>query len=91
MPDTSQELEGGRMAAEVLSVVEDYGPQASACGYCGGRGTSVSHGMQAEQLSVECYQVMRPLGHEAGRGQERPRTGGAAAARASAVDWAAAR
>eukprot|EP00887_Chlorella_sp_A99_P004730 scaffold4.g4730.t1 len=45
-----------------LSVVQDYGAHASSCGYCGGAGGSMSHGMAADRLSVECYQELLDRG-----------------------------
>lgn len=42
-----------------LSLVTDYGEHGSSCGYCGrGEPASVSHGMMADSLSVECYQAL---------------------------------
>jgi arginine-tRNA-protein transferase len=42
-----------------LSLVTDYGEHGSSCGYCGREEpASVSHGMMAESLSVECYQAL---------------------------------
>jgi arginine-tRNA-protein transferase len=42
-----------------LSVVTDYGENGSSCGYCGKKAaSSLSHGMMAESLSVECYQEL---------------------------------
>eukprot|EP00898_Chlorokybus_atmophyticus_P000170 jgi/Chlat1/1153/Chrsp112S01612 len=54
----SSAMSSGSMAgsAAVSSVVEDRGVYTSSCGYCGGRSSSVAHGMAAQALTVEDYQ-----------------------------------
>lgn len=52
-------MAAGHASAAPLSAISDYGEHGSSCGYCGSkRGTSVSHGMMADRLSVEVYQAL---------------------------------
>jgi len=46
-----------------LSLVTDYGPGASRCGYCGSKqDINWSHGMQADFMTVETYQALLDRG-----------------------------
>jgi arginyl-tRNA---protein transferase len=46
-----------------LSLITDYGPGASTCGYCGSKqDVNWSHGMQAEFMTVETYQALLDRG-----------------------------
>jgi arginine-tRNA-protein transferase len=66
MDATAPSVSGGGAVAGPsipLSLITDYGPSSSHCGYCGAiEEVNWSHGMQAEFMTVETYQALLDRG-----------------------------